>query len=140
MAGLVIIGAWPVSLECASVDFFASGVFVLDGDTFEVLHNQHPERIRLHSIDCPEKGQAYGLKAKHAASLLTFGKAVTLQTYGKDKYKRTLADVLLPDGMSVNHELVKQGWCWWYWKYAPRDTELDALEQEAREARRGLWG
>jgi endonuclease YncB( thermonuclease family) len=27
-------------------------VSVLDGDTLEVLHHQHPERIRLSGIDC----------------------------------------------------------------------------------------
>jgi endonuclease YncB( thermonuclease family) len=32
-------------------------VSVLDGDTIEVLHYTHPERIRLSGIDCPEKGQ-----------------------------------------------------------------------------------
>ena len=32
-------------------------VSVLDGDTIEVLHNQHPERIRPSCIDYPEKGQ-----------------------------------------------------------------------------------
>ena len=48
-------------------------VRVLDGDTFEVLHNQHPERIRLSGLDCPEKGQACGQKAKQAASALVFG-------------------------------------------------------------------
>jgi endonuclease YncB( thermonuclease family) len=37
---------------------------------------------------------------------LVYGKEVTLQTHGYDKYKRTIADVLLPDGMNVNHELV----------------------------------
>jgi hypothetical protein len=31
------------------------------------LHNTRPERIRLSGIDCPEKGQAYGNNAKHAA-------------------------------------------------------------------------
>jgi len=61
-----------------------------------------------------------------------FGKDVTLQTHGYDKYKRTLADVILPDGTNVNHELVKQGWCWWYRKYAPGDTALEGLEAEAR--------
>lgn len=40
-------------------------VSVLDGDTIEVLHNRLPTRIRLNGIDCPEKGQAYGNKAKH---------------------------------------------------------------------------
>jgi endonuclease YncB( thermonuclease family) len=35
-------------------DFSSPVVSILDGDTIEVLHNQHPERIRLHGIDCPE--------------------------------------------------------------------------------------
>ena len=68
-----------------------------------------------------------------------FGKEVALQTHVKDKYGRTLADVLMTDGTNVNHELVKQGWCWWDRKYAPLDTELEHLEQSAREAKRGLW-
>jgi len=38
-----------------------------------------------------------------------FGKEVTLQTFAKNKYRRTLADVLLADGTNVNHELVKDG-------------------------------
>jgi endonuclease YncB( thermonuclease family) len=91
------------------------------------------------SIDCPEKGQAYGKRAKQAASALVFGKEVTLQTYGLDKYGRTIADVLLPDGTNVNHTLVKDGWCRWYRKYAPSDTKLEMLEAVARAARRGLW-
>ncbi len=141
-----------ISIGCAAVflllctpleaaDLSGSVVRVLDGDTIEVLHNQHPERIRLSGIDCPEKGQAYGQKAKHAASALVFGKKVTLQTYGKDKYRCTIADVLLPDGSNVNHWLVKDGWCWcwWYRKYAPGNTTLEKLEAVARESRMGLW-
>jgi endonuclease YncB( thermonuclease family) len=58
---------------------------------------------------------------------------------GKDKDKRTLGDVFLPDGLNLNQELVKQGWCWWYRKYAPGDTALEGLEKEAREAKKGLW-
>lgn len=38
--------------------------------------------------------------------------------HGHDKYKRTLAGVLMPDGTNVNHELAKNCW-WWYLKYAP---------------------
>ena len=103
-----------------------------DGDTIEVLHNQHPERIRLSGIDCPEKGQVYGKRAKHAASELVYGKEVTLQTHGRDKYKRTIGDVILPDGMNLNQELVKQGWCWWYRKYAYEPLSLLWCEDRER--------
>jgi len=50
----------------------------------------------------------------------------------------TLYGGLLPDG-NVNQELVKQSWCWWYRKYAPGDTVLEGLEQEAREMKKGFW-
>ena len=95
-----------------ALDFTGPVVSVLDGDTIEVLHNQHPTRIRLNGIDCPEKGQAYGQRAKQAASELAYGKEATLQTHGKDKYGRTIANVMLSDGTNVNQELVKQVWCW----------------------------
>ena len=120
-------------------DFIGPVVSVLDGDTIEVLHNGKADRIRLSGIDCPEKGQAHSTNAKQAASTLVFGKQITLRTYGLDKCGRTIADVFLPDGTNVNHTLVKAGWCWWYRKYAPGDTELERLEKEARESRRGLW-
>jgi micrococcal nuclease len=120
-------------------DFTGQIISVLDGDTIEVLHDNHPERIRLSGIDCPEKGQAFGKRAKQAASQLVFGKEVTLQTHGKDKYGRTIADVLLADGTNVNQTLVKDGWCWWYRKYALGDAVLESLEKEAREAKKGLW-
>jgi hypothetical protein len=35
--------------------------------------------------------------------------------------------------------LVKDGWCWWYRKYAPGDTALEEQEAEAPEAKKGLW-
>jgi endonuclease YncB( thermonuclease family) len=109
-------------------DFTSPILSALDGDTIEVLNGHHTERIRLSGIDCPENGQAYGKRAKHAASDLAFGKDITLQTHGHDKYKRILGDVVLPDGMNLNQELVKGDWCWWYRKYAPGDTVLEGLE------------
>lgn len=135
-----IFGLFLVSLGSAqAADFSSLVTSVLDGDTIEVLHNTRAERIRLNGIDCPEKGQAYGKKAKQAASALVFGKEVTLQIHGKDKYGRTVADVLLPDGTNVNQMLVKDGWCWWYRKYAPGNVILDELERRARAAGLGLW-
>jgi endonuclease YncB( thermonuclease family) len=76
---------------------------------------------------------------QEAVPVVPQAKDFILQTHGLDKYKRTLADVLLPDGTNVNHTLIKNGWCWWYRKYAPRNRELERLEKHAREAKTGLW-
>ncbi len=63
-AGVFLLLCAPL----ATADFSGSVVSVLDGDTIEVLHNQHPERIRLSGIDCPEKGQSFDLLADPAAA------------------------------------------------------------------------
>jgi endonuclease YncB( thermonuclease family) len=67
---------------------------------------------------------------QHALLPLTlpFGKEVTVQTYSLDKYRRTIAYVLLPDGTNVNHALVKDGW---WWNYVPGETMLEVLENDA---------
>ena len=114
-------------------------VSIVDGETIEILHNNRSERIRLHGIDCPERGQAFGQKAKEATLALIFGKEVRILTHGKDKYGRTIADVLSSDGTNVNQQLVREGWCWWYQKHAPKDVALEQSEQEAKAAKRGLW-
>ncbi len=45
-------------------DFTGKVVGVSDGDTITVLHSGKGERIRLHGIDCPEKRQPFGKRAK----------------------------------------------------------------------------
>ena len=45
-----------LTFHLSAAAFTGQVVRVLDGDTLEGLHNQHPERIRLSGIDCPEKG------------------------------------------------------------------------------------
>ena len=62
-----------------------------------------------------------------------------MKARGQDRYQRTIADVILPDGRNLNHEIVRAGFAWWFRKYAPGDEALERLEKEARQARRGLW-
>jgi endonuclease YncB( thermonuclease family) len=120
-------------------DFSGLVVGVSDGDTITVLHDQTPIKIRLHGIDCPEKRQAFGNKAKQFTSHLVFGKDVTIIEHGFDKYGRILGDVILADGQNLNRKLVKAGLAWWYRKYTPKREDLAGMEREARQAKLGLW-
>src|SRR2546422_7359342 len=71
----------------AFADFTGRVVGVTDGDTIKVMHNGRAEKIRLHGIDCPEKGQPYGTKAKQFTSEMVFGKTVTLHVTDMDRYE-----------------------------------------------------
>jgi micrococcal nuclease len=58
---------------------------------------------------------------------------------GVDRYGRTIGEVILPDGKTLNHEIVKAGLAWWFRRYAPNNKTLEELETEARDAKRELW-
>src|SRR5262249_22276316 len=66
-------------------------------------------------------------------------KVVTIRPRDTDRFGRTVADVILPDGRSLNRELVAGGMAWWFKKYAPDDRDLQRAEADARQAGRGLW-
>jgi endonuclease YncB( thermonuclease family) len=133
---LLLVVAFPA---CAA-DYSARVVGIADGDTITVLtadKTQH--RIRLWGIDTPETGQDFGSRTKQTASNLAFGKQVTFRARHTHRYGRTVAEVILPDGRSMNREMVRQGMAWRFRRYAPHDGELVRLEAEARAARVGLW-
>ena len=48
-------------------------VGICDGDTITVPNNGHTDRVRLNGIDCPEKGQDFGARAKQVNSDFCFG-------------------------------------------------------------------
>ena len=54
-APLVLGLALPFAYAlCLAADLPGQVVRVLNGDTIEVLHSSHPERIRLSGIECPK--------------------------------------------------------------------------------------
>ena len=91
--------------------------WVYDGDSLLLTDKR---KIRIVGIDTPEtkhhrqKAQAYGAKAREALRelLKSFNYQVVLR-YGKerkDKYKRTLAHVYLPDGTNISNWLLEEGY------------------------------
>ena len=115
---------------------------VIDGDTIEVSGRQ---RVRYIGIDTPEVGgipEYYGPEATSFNRELAGGRKVRLEKDAseRDRFGRLLRFVYA-DGILVNAELVREG-------YAravayPPDIRyaacFAALEQEAREAGRGMW-
>ena len=112
---------------------------IIDGDTVEILLNSSPIIVRLNGIDAPEKDQMFGTRARQVVSELAFGKQVGLILHERERYNRIVADVILPDGRNLSHELVRGGAAWWFRRYAPHDEKMRLLEEEARDAKRGLW-
>ena len=112
---------------------------IKDGDTVSLLMDGKEQTVRLEHIDCPEKKQAYGTKAKEMVAELCFGKMVSLKGEGKyDRNGRLIAELILENGLNVNKTLVKNGLAWHFKKYS-KDESYAKLEIEARYRKVGLW-
>jgi len=112
-------------------------VGVSDGDTITVLHDGIAEKIRLYGIDCPEKRQAFGKRAKKFTSSMVFGRIVEARPITTDRYGRTIAWIYV-DGACLNEELLKAGLAWHYKRYSS-EKHLAELETQARQKKAGLW-
>jgi endonuclease YncB( thermonuclease family) len=113
---------------------------VADGDTITILHGDKAERIRLHGIDCPEKKQPFGKRAKRFTSDVTAGKVVEVQALTKDRYGRTVALVWV-DGILLDEALIRAGLARVYSRYCKlaKCTVWTSLQIEARIKKEGLW-
>ena len=112
-------------------------VSVYDGDTVTVRTTSETIKARLIHIDAPERGQAYGTRARQHLSELVFGKQVELIGTEKDRYGRLLA-VVKVEGLEVNLEMVRAGMAWAYLEYKPPANYI-STEQKARAGKVGLW-
>lgn len=120
---------------------------VIDGDTFVI---QGGVKVRMIGIDTPETVkfntpvQPFGKEASNYTKKLLTGKPVRLvyDVQPKDRYGRELAYVYLQDGTFVNALLLKAGYAR-IMTIPPNVNHADEfvkLQQQAREANKGLWG
>jgi micrococcal nuclease len=139
-----ILGALSASIfivvsACSAGDTWVGKcVGVTDGDTIRVMRSGKAEKVRLYGVDCPEKNQDFGTKARQFTAKLVFKKSVTVEPVDKDRYGRTVAWVSV-DGVSLNRELLRAGLAWWYRHHAGKHKDLQLLESEARAAKIGIW-
>lgn len=118
--------------------FYGPLVRVQDGDSLIAKIQGVKMEIRLAQIDAPERDQPYGSEAKQVlVSLAPAGQQLVIMPLDTDRYGRTVAQVW--NGTKhLNPEMVKRGAAWFYSAHA-RSAALYEVEQEARNAKRGLW-
>jgi endonuclease YncB( thermonuclease family) len=67
---------------------------------------------------------------------------VACEVYGRDRFERPLAICRrASDGLDLNREIVRRGWAlaWYPARGAILGPDYSGAEEEARQARRGLW-
>jgi micrococcal nuclease len=117
---------------------------VADGDTITL---QSGDKVRYLMVDAPEatsKIECYGKEAADFNRQLVLGQTIELRydAICRDRFERLLAWVSV-GGREVNSLLVERGYACVL--HIPpngdnRVVEFEALQQQARDENRGLWG
>ena len=118
-------------------------VAVLDADTIAAEILGRREVIRLRGIDAPEGDQGKGREATEYLRCQLRG-VIHARIVEVDPYGRLVAWVYRYErGHSkwycVNVEMVRVGMAYAYRDYGGRQRHIAAAEQEAKNARRGIW-
>ncbi len=134
------LGLWALlSIGPASA---ATIISVGDGDTLQVLDGGQKVTIRLACIDAPETAQApYGMASRSELQRLApIGAQVGLKIEKKDRYGRTVADIIR-NGKSINLQMVRSGQAFAYRQYLAKcdATAYLGAERAAESARLGVW-
>lgn len=113
-------------------------VAITDGDTIKVLDSNNQQiKVRLASIDAPERKQPFGKKSKQMLANLIGNKRVNLDCPKKGRYQRHICSITL-NGVDINREMVARGGAWVYRKYY-KGTDYLELEVNAKSDKLGLW-
>ncbi|MBC7956504.1 MAG: thermonuclease family protein [Cytophagales bacterium] len=128
-------------LLCSAGAQALSGVVtrVSDGDTLWVRpEGGKPVKVRLHGIDAPERCQPWGSQARAALAARVLHRPVHVRTRAHDNYHRTVGSLEL-NGEDIAAWMVREGHAWSD-PYRRSRGPYAAQEQQARAARRGLFG
>jgi micrococcal nuclease len=112
---------------------------IKDGDTVVVIDAANNQTtLRLAEVDCPEKKQAFGTKAKQFTSDQVYLKQIKYDVTDTDRYGRSIAKIYYDNNRYLSAEIIRNGFGWQYKQYSTSKL-LASLEQEARTNKRGLW-
>lgn len=112
---------------------------VSDGDTvwLRPAEGGKPVQVRIDGIDAPELCQPGGPEAARALAQRVQGRTVQATLHAQDDYQRWLGRLALDD-VDLGAWMVRQGHAWSY-RFRHGAGPYQALEAEARAARRGLF-
>lgn len=109
------------------------------GDVVQVQADGQQKIVRLYGVACPVAGQPNAESATTHILETAMEAVVTVEVVAEDATATPVAWIKLPDGTSLNEDLIRKGLAWWDAPNAPESRNLQKAATEAIAAGRGLW-
>jgi endonuclease YncB( thermonuclease family) len=112
---------------------------VIEGDLLKVEMEGRRARVQLAGVDSPVRGQPYRKEARAFTVRLVQGREVTVRVVGTGDAGHVVGVVRLGGEKTLNQDLVAAGLAWHRGSWFARYPAIRAAQEQARNARRGLW-
>jgi len=110
---------------------------VEEGDIIKVVVNRKILLIRLESIDCPEKGQAFEKESREWMKTIALRKKVKVEVLSFEG-ERLIVGRVYVDEIDLSMELVNAGLAWYY-KGHGRNRYISKAQKKAKKKKIGIW-
>lgn len=125
---------------------FRGKVFrVWGGDYFDLRIDQSIHFVCLEGVDCPKPGQPFGNEAREELRRMIDDQELRVVVKWLDESKAAFVRAWVPatpeeePEIDIGLELIKRGFGWYDGNTFDGDTEYQAAQANAREAKLGLW-
>ena len=145
ISAFIFIISTSLSVIALSSTLDGKIIKIIDGDTvyFQANNDDGYKKLRLVGIDAPEMKQPFGHQSRQCLANLINNKHVQIITFGEDRYKRTLAKIII-EKIDINLAMIKKGCAWFYRRYKntlDKDDQVmyDQAEIYSIENKKGLF-
>lgn len=140
LSNVILLLCLAYNVCLAESEITGKVVGIMDGDTIKIVTDSVQKKIRLYGIDCPEKNQAFGNKAKQFLSEIISGQNVKIIQEDVDRYGRIVGTVYF-NNRCINEEIIKNGYAWVYRYYCKKSfcTNWIEIENQSKSNGIGLW-
>jgi endonuclease YncB( thermonuclease family) len=111
----------------------------VEADTFSVELPEGTVIVRLNALDAPNPFLAGGSNALALVKELAGDKPVRVLEFRRNQAGDIIGEVYNSENVSLNEELMKAGWAWYYEPDAPNNPYYRGMNESAVTEKRGLW-
>ncbi len=111
----------------------------IEADHFVVNLSGETVTVQLNAIDAPPQSLPGGTEALALVQELINDQPVRLLEFRRNEEGYVIGEVYTQDNLSLNEELMKAGWAWFYEPDSNHNPYYRELNDTAIEEKRGLW-
>lgn len=110
-----------------------------EADQFRVQLSAETVTVQLNAVDAPPQSMPGGAEALALVKELVGENQIRLLEFRRNEMGLVIGELYTHENLSLNEELMKAGWAWFYEPDSNQNPYYRELNDSAIQEKRGLW-